>query len=148
MDTYTITVTTDGDEQVVTTIRVDVSEAEPRIAEFTVRSAAGASIVQNPLADVDLSLLVQALRPARRTGPSAPAAPRGRVRLAGRRRGPAGPRSGRTQPAPDGRVYRKVPDDLVATYEQIGSITAVAAHYGVPRHTAQGWINRMRQQNG
>jgi hypothetical protein len=44
-----------------------------------------------------------------------------------------------------GRAYRRTPDDLLETYAQAGSITAVADHYGVPRHTAQGWIGRLRR---
>ncbi|WP_330186426.1 hypothetical protein KZZ52_27755 [Dactylosporangium sp. AC04546] len=45
-----------------------------------------------------------------------------------------------------GRAYRKMPDDLAEVYEQTRSVTAVAKHFGVPRHTAQGWMNRLRQQ--
>lgn len=44
------------------------------------------------------------------------------------------------------RAYRRMPDDLAATYAKSGSVTAVARHYGVPRHTAQGWIGRLRRQ--
>jgi hypothetical protein len=45
------------------------------------------------------------------------------------------------------RAYRRMPDDLAATYAESGSVTAVARHYGVPRHTAQGWIGRLRRQH-
>jgi hypothetical protein len=44
------------------------------------------------------------------------------------------------------RAYRRMPDDLAETYAQSGSVTAVAKHYGVPRHTAQGWVDRLRRQ--
>ncbi|HKT06106.1 MAG TPA: hypothetical protein VJT31_41905, partial [Rugosimonospora sp.] len=46
----------------------------------------------------------------------------------------------------DMRAYRRMPDDLATTYQQLSSITALAAHYDVPRHTAQGWMNRLRKQ--
>jgi pyruvate/2-oxoglutarate dehydrogenase complex dihydrolipoamide acyltransferase (E2) component len=46
-----------------------------------------------------------------------------------------------------GRAYRRMPDpgELEAVYARIGSITGVAAEYGVPRHTAQGWFGRLRR---
>jgi hypothetical protein len=45
-----------------------------------------------------------------------------------------------------GRAYRRMPDDFAAVYQQAGSATAVAGHYQVPRHTANGWIRRLREQ--
>lgn len=44
------------------------------------------------------------------------------------------------------RAYRRMPDDVVEVYRQSGGATAMANHYGVPRHTAQGWLRRLRQQ--
>jgi transposase len=46
------------------------------------------------------------------------------------------------------RAYRRMPDqaELKATYLQSRTITGVAAHYGVPTHTAQGWISRLRRK--
>ena len=43
-----------------------------------------------------------------------------------------------------GRVYRRTPDDLAAVFEQVETVAGVAAHYQVPRHTAQGWVSRLR----
>lgn len=45
------------------------------------------------------------------------------------------------------RVYRRMPDpdELRERYAKIGSIAGVAKHYGVPTHTAQGWIGRLRR---
>jgi transposase-like protein len=43
-------------------------------------------------------------------------------------------------------VYRRSPADLEAVYQQAGSVTAVADHYNVPRHTAQGWIRTLRRR--
>ncbi|MEV1333169.1 hypothetical protein AB0J20_26760 [Micromonospora costi] len=45
-----------------------------------------------------------------------------------------------------GRVYRRSPSDLESVYQQAGSVTAVADHYNVPRHTAQGWIRTLRRR--
>ncbi|SIM46115.1 hypothetical protein SAMN04489832_0093 [Micromonospora cremea] len=46
----------------------------------------------------------------------------------------------------EGRVYRRSPADLEAVYQQAGSVAAVADHYDVPRHTAQGWIRTLRRR--
>lgn len=42
------------------------------------------------------------------------------------------------------RVYRRAPDDLAVVLAQVGTARAVAEHYDVPRHTAQGWLRRLR----
>jgi hypothetical protein len=44
-----------------------------------------------------------------------------------------------------GRAYRRMPEDFAAVYQQAGSAAAVAEHYQVPRHTANGWIRRLRE---
>jgi hypothetical protein len=46
----------------------------------------------------------------------------------------------------ESRAYRRMPDDIIAVFEQAGGATALANHYEVPRHTAQGWLRRLRQQ--
>jgi hypothetical protein len=60
--------------------------------------------------------------------------------------------TGRKAPAPVAassveRAYRRMPDDFAAVYQQVGTTAAIAEHYGVPRHTAQGWIGRHKKQN-
>jgi hypothetical protein len=45
-----------------------------------------------------------------------------------------------------GRAYRRMPEDFAAVYEQVGSAARIAEHYDVPRHTAHGWIRRIREQ--
>lgn len=42
------------------------------------------------------------------------------------------------------RAYRRMPDDIAAVHRQAGTARAVADHYGVPRHTATGWLRRLR----
>jgi hypothetical protein len=46
------------------------------------------------------------------------------------------------------RAYRRMPDpaDVLAAYRQVGSVSALADHYGVPRHTVQGWARRLRRE--
>jgi hypothetical protein len=55
-------------------------------------------------------------------------------------------RGGATEPDSDSRAYRRLPDDFVAVYENVGGATATARFYGVPRHTVQGWLRRLRQE--
>lgn len=46
------------------------------------------------------------------------------------------------------RAYRRMPDaeQVMDVYRQTGSITAVAEHFGVPRHTVAGWARRLRRE--
>jgi hypothetical protein len=170
---YTITITPDNGAQ--TTVRVDASGSAPRITTLAVQAQDGAGLAPGQLPAVDLELLLRALTPTGKGREiSAPAATEETAparRSRGTRPGRAtGRRGGSTKPArgakattakatrrstPNrrasaesaaaGRAYRRTPDDLVETYGQAGSITAVADHYGVPRHTAQGWIGRLRR---
>jgi hypothetical protein len=45
-----------------------------------------------------------------------------------------------------GRAYRRAPDDIAEVFAQAPSATALARHYGVPRHTVQGWLRRLRSE--
>jgi len=47
-------------------------------------------------------------------------------------------------PATSRRVYRRTPDDLAAVFDRVATVTGIAAHYQVPRYTAQGWVSRLR----
>ncbi|AVT28477.1 hypothetical protein C6361_02015 [Plantactinospora sp. BC1] len=64
------------------------------------------------------------------------------TRTTGRRRAPS-PATAATPTA--SRSYRRAPDDLAQVFNQAGTVTAVADHYGVPRHTAQSWVRTWRQ---
>ena len=46
------------------------------------------------------------------------------------------------------RPYRRMPEatEVLAAYERVGTITGLAEHYGVPRHTATAWARRLRSQ--
>jgi hypothetical protein len=46
------------------------------------------------------------------------------------------------------RAYRRMPDagDVLAAYQQVGSVSGLADYYGVPRHTVQGWARRLRRE--
>jgi hypothetical protein len=46
------------------------------------------------------------------------------------------------------RAYRRMPDPakVLAAYAKTGSLSALAAHFDVPRHTVVGWARRLRDQ--
>jgi hypothetical protein len=46
------------------------------------------------------------------------------------------------------RAYRRMPEtaEVLAAYREVGGTTALARHFGVPRHTATGWLRRLRTQ--
>jgi hypothetical protein len=46
------------------------------------------------------------------------------------------------------RAYRRMPEpeQVMDVYRKTGSITGVAEHFGVPRHTVAGWARRLRTQ--
>ncbi len=78
---------------------------------------------------------------------SAPAKKQPAARTAAPVKSPASGRQRRTPTATaatTGRVYRRAPDDLAAVLQQVGTVAGVAAHYQVPRYTAQGWVSRSR----
>jgi pyruvate/2-oxoglutarate dehydrogenase complex dihydrolipoamide acyltransferase (E2) component len=95
-----------------------------------------------------------AARPRARRAPAATSAGVKATKAGAKRGGgataTAGKRSSRKTAAPaptGGRVYRRMPEDFTAVYQQAGTAAAIADHYGVPRHTAQGWIRRVKSTN-
>jgi hypothetical protein len=157
---YTISISPEDGSGVQTTVLVDVDDegSGARISELTVKAASGEGLLPHHLPAIDLELLLRAVGPAASHDPSvraaqqasAAASPRTartaeRVTQGMRRR--RGSRVGvKTASSLGGRAYRRMPDDLAEVYEQTQSVTAVARHYGVPRHTAQGWMNRLRER--
>jgi hypothetical protein len=171
MSSYTITITPDDTTRASTTLRIDVSDNAARITEMSVRAGAAAGLSPQQLPAVDLELLLQAVNPTTPTtipGTVTDSAIAGQparrlrgTRAAGRnRRGAAkqaepkaatkrgAAKAGRAAKATGGgeRAYRRAPGDLVQVFGELGGVTAVARHYGVPRYTAQSWIRRLRNE--
>jgi hypothetical protein len=152
MSRYTITLTADVSDRGDVTIRqLQVASADglaglPAVDTGSLAAAAGAA------ADV-----LAAAWPARGRVPGGGAAGRKPAARASAPPASAGPAAGRnparrTTTSAAGssdngrRPYRRKPADLEAVLETTQSATQVARHYGVPRHTAQGWIKSYRQQ--
>ena len=173
---YTITITSnDGEAGAQTTIRVDTTGGSARVTELTVRSAGGGGLSPQRLPAVNLEQLIAALSPTAQTAiatvPAAePVAATAVSTPSGRGRSGRAKRAGRKAPAKKAasrsrqaraekttasresangrRAYRRMPEatEVAALYRAAGSATAVAEHYGVPRHTASGWVRRLRSQ--
>lgn len=84
---------------------------------------------------------------SRRTTAAETAAPEAKSTAKPARRGATGKTTAAKQKSSattSGRAYRRAPGDFTAVYERLGSASAIAEHYSVPRYTAQGWITRLR----
>ncbi len=74
---------------------------------------------------------------------AAPAARRGRkpkvIKAAGR---------GKKRQVANGRAYRRMPDadEVMAAYQQIGTVSGLAEHFDVPVYTVHSWARRLRGQ--
>ncbi len=171
MNGYAVTITPTGDQDgPQTTIHVDTTTGAARVTELTVKAADGTGLAPTQMPTIDLAGLVAALAPG--TTPAitssvtvadvpVPTSPRPATRS---RRGrgtakadKAGPKKsitrGRRRAAATaaekptaGRAYRRMPDqdDVVAAWQETQSASALAEHFGVPRHTATGWLRRLR----
>jgi hypothetical protein len=156
-----------------TIVRLDVSTGRPRVRELIVRSGEGTTTATE-LANIDFAMLVRAFSGAgegaapaadplvarvpepvfsgRATAATEDRSARGRAGRPTSER-PAPERAGRERRAADrvgageARAYRRMPDpdEAFAVYQELGTITNLAEHYGVPRHTAQGWATRLRR---
>lgn len=129
-----------SDDASRTTMWVCVDGGHVYIKELTVRVADDVKAGAGDLIQVDLDMLMRAFAPKENgSGSAVPGL------------GGARPQSA-PAPAPatakTGRAYRRMPDpnDVKNTYLRSRTITGVAAHYGVPTHTAQGWISRLRRK--
>jgi hypothetical protein len=130
MSGYTVTISPWGRRgrraSVPTTVEVSTDPASARVTELTVHAAAG-GLSPEKLPVIDYQTLVAALNP-RRAAPVPAATP--------------------TPPPAPARAYRRMPDTraVVAVWRKGRTAMAVANHFGVPRHTATGWLRRLRSQ--
>jgi len=147
-------------------VRVDIDGGHTTVKELTMRAHEGSGLAAAPYVNVEM--LVAAFTPpegapataprrspvptSERAEPKATArSSRGRGAATRNSRTAAGRRGtgGTANHLRAGRAYRKAPDlaELEAAYLKTGTIAGVADEFGVPVHTAQGWITRMRRKN-
>ena len=133
--------------------------------EVTMRALRGTELAPDGVPPVDLSMLVRAFaqRSADERGDEQPMRARlrsshspsaggdrrvKRVRLAAHAEPGSIDHDTSAGALPGDRAYRRMPDvaSLKAAYARTHTITGLAAHFGVPRHTAQGWVTRLRRK--
>lgn len=136
-----------------TTVRLETGSGRPAVTELIMRAPGGSSLLNGELPYVDFETLLRAFvpdgeaapapreRPTPKSAPKKPAAPS--------RAGGARSAGAKVSHLSAGRAYRRAPDveELEAAYAETGSIAGVAEHFGVPVHTAQGWISRLRRKS-
>lgn len=178
MTTYTVTIEPpargEANGVVRAVLRVDIGDdSGSRIVEITLHSEAKAGLAAIPLPSIDLRAVVTALHAGisglNDAGEIIPAAsqyrdghqtqvveslPATNARAASNKDRQV-PTSISTQSrtpsrAAGERAYRRMPDPnkLREDHARIGSITKLAEHYGVPRHTVKGWMRRLRKMDG
>jgi hypothetical protein len=161
MTTYTITITPEDADGTTTTLRLDVTGGRATLTD--VHLHAGTGLPAGKLPTIDYALLLRAVGQETQ----APAKVSAASKSAGRGRQPAKRvrRTAQAAAAPikatrsraaakkatrgaeaSARAYRRMPEDLPTVVQNIGGASALAEHYGVPRHTVQGWLRRLRSQ--
>ncbi|WP_063062930.1 hypothetical protein [Nocardia sienata] len=163
MTMYTVVIVPGDSQDTATrtrmTLRIDTGHPGPRVTGVSVTSEAPEGLTSANFPDIDLAAVVRALASrvfgggepselalfdggaaAAVPGPSSEGAETSRAEQARSRQGNVVDTSA-------GRAYRKMPDpdELRANYARIGTVTGLAKYYDVPRHTAQGWIGRLRK---
>jgi hypothetical protein len=163
MSRFTVTVESDRPDGGLMTIHLDTSAGRSRVLEVTVTAGQGGSVSGLSLPHVSLDQLLSAFAgPEPVATVTSPAPP---VALPEQRTGsaqtpepepkPEPKPEPETEPEPERepagateRNYRRMPDatELVGAYHDAASVGALAAAYGVPRHTMNGWLSRLRRQ--
>jgi hypothetical protein len=134
---YTLSISSNEDDGPAVSVEMSLRDGKPVVAGVTVVPASDGGLLPIELAAaVDVPALLQAVLTAMTPGAladSRPATTPDNVKAS------AAPRP---NPTPKKRKDAP-PEDLGAVYWRLGSITKVANHYGVEKHTARNWINRL-----
>jgi hypothetical protein len=133
------------DDRPCLTLVVDSDGEDLRVTEMVMRPGASGQLVLGDVPQIDLNLLARALLltppPTTCETTTAPAAssPQPTEEKPSEFSGDGSP--------PKGRPYRKMPEpsQVLKVLREEGTVTAMARRFGVPRHTAQGWLQRIRR---
>jgi hypothetical protein len=164
----TITKASEGWEAVPDSLqavaRVRTHDGQAFVEEIVLRAPAGRMTIADQELLTDLGVLIGAFSPGAEKLKGAAAGPARRPRALRTAADPApdaerdagrppglirtAEDSGKPALLPAERIYRRMPDvrELREVYQERRTITGVAEHFGVPRHTAQGWITRLRRR--
>ncbi|MEV0041150.1 hypothetical protein [Streptomyces sp. NPDC050804] len=131
----------------ITAVMQRGADGTPRIVELIVRASEEGGIPPRAALDIDFEMLARAVSgvasrtPSQTPSQAAPAHSRDEAESLKR---------AATTPVVEGqseRPYRKMPDadEVKGVFLETGSVGKVARHYGVPRYTAQSWVDRLRR---
>ena len=149
---YVITLArTESDEHAQIVMKVQVADGDVEIVELSVRPGSSGVINLADVPPVNFRLLAQAFLVRREAeSPAVPAAALVAKPVAAPVAKPvpapvAKPVAARTRKS--GRAYRKMPEpaQVLKVLREEGTVVAMAKRFGVPRHTAQGWLARIRR---
>jgi hypothetical protein len=148
MTAFRVVITPEGDGtagQGQAAIRVETSPA-PRIVEITITATAVDGRSAASLPTIDLDGVIRALAAGVRLAAEPVATPKSRTEPLSAAPAAETPPASQNSRKGD-RPYRQMPDpaELQSVLDEVKTVTGVAAHYEVPRHTAQGWVTRLRK---
>lgn len=141
-------------------VEVDLQQPQSQITGISITTNHPDGITAENYTEIDIAGISNALaerfstshlsETARMTSTSAKSEPRTVAgTVANDRNGSVEPNEPAKQSTVDkqGRAYRKMPNpkELKEKLNDLGTVTALAVHYDVPRHTAQGWVGRLRK---
>lgn len=163
---YTVTVTPRDSSGGTAVITVEIDSETPRITRIELVATPGASLTAQ-LRAVGLERMLSSFLPSVSAPEQAPAiasrpgaaegtaAMKTRPSTVAKRRNsqrtpPSRPTVEAGQPKQvshaDSRAYRRMPDDLPEMFARDPRASALGEHYGVPVHTAIGWIRTARRR--
>lgn len=151
MTQYTVTIESQLGES-TTVLRIETTP-QPRIVEVNVTAASDGAISSTTLPPIDLAAIAAAFG-ACPPGTEEPAVASTRAARPAPGRPAPRPRTATPPAATTGggerttRNYRRMPDvaELVGAYREAVSVTELARQYGVPRHTMNAWLGRLRRE--
>ncbi|MEZ0109060.1 hypothetical protein ABH920_003070 [Catenulispora sp. EB89] len=142
--------TSDDDRAIETTVKVDVSAGVPLITELHLKAAPGGGVTPSEAMELLLRALPQSTFAETDTSAASSDQPTGVVRPVGESSAPARvsvPAAVRPSAEPGSeRAYRTMPAGFVEAFHEYPTIGALADAFGVPRYTAQAWVNTARRR--
>ncbi|MGY1900761.1 hypothetical protein [Nocardia gipuzkoensis] len=135
------------------TMHVDTGAPKPRVTGVTVSSGGPDGLTSSNFPQIDLPAVIEALaaRMPARSASSEPPLPDDSsipaTESVKEAHDPVDTETADSAEPESGRAYRKMPDpdELRENLQKIGTVTGLAKYYGVPRHTAQGWVGRLKK---
>jgi len=139
----------ESDEHARIVMRVLVGPGGVKVTEFEVRPGTSGELGSGDVPAVDFTLLAKAFSPMPSTTAAETPAhePESGELFAVADVSSSSPNAASSER--NGRAYRKMPApaQVLKVLREEGTVVAMAKRFGVPRHTAQGWLARIRRDS-